>query len=134
MRRATVCAAAMAAALCGCGTPSPDLFEVRRTGEDRNANVTVVVNDGGSVSCNGVDHELDADRLLRAREVARELEPQAELNLELPKGPRSQLSYRVRLETGTVAFSDTSRGNPQSFLELAAFTKDVTERVCGLER
>jgi hypothetical protein len=134
MRRATVCAAAMAAALCGCGTPSPDLFEVRRTGEDRNANVTVVVNDGGSVSCNGVDHELDADRLLRAREVARELEPQAELNLELPKGPRSQLSYRVRLETGTVAFSDTSSGNPQSFLELAAFTKDVTERVCGLER
>ena len=129
-------AAAIAAAVlvAACGTPSPDLFEVKRTGADRNANVTMVVNDGGSVRCNGVSHELDADRLLRAREVARELEPQAELNLELPKGPRSQLSYRVRLEAGTVAFSDTSRGNPQSFLQLAAFTKDVTERVCGLER
>ena len=127
-----VLAAALAAA--GCGTPPADLFEVRRTGEGRNADVTVVVNDGGSVSCNGVEHDLDADRLLRAREVERELEPQAELNLELPKGPGAQLSYRVRLETGTVAFSDTSRGNPQSFLELAAFTKDVTERVCGLER
>ena len=123
-----------AAVLAGCGTPSPDLFEVRRTGADRNANVTVVVNDGGSVSCNGVSHSLDADRLLRAREVARELEPQAELNLELPKGPGSQLSYRVRLDTGTVAFTDTSRGNPKSFLQLAGFTKDVTERVCGLER
>jgi hypothetical protein len=126
--------AAAAAVLAGCGTPSPDLFEVRRTGADRNANVTMVVNDGGSVSCNGAEHELDSDRLLRAREVARELEPQAELNLELPKGAGAQLSYRVRLETGTVAFSDTSRGNPQSFLQLAAFTKDVTERVCGLER
>jgi hypothetical protein len=123
-----------AVVLAGCGTPSPDLFEVRRTGDDRNANVTLVVNDGGRVSCNGTSHPLDADRLLRAREVERDLEPQAELNLELPPGPGTQLSYRVRMEGGTVAFSDTSRGNPHSFLELAAFTKDVTERVCGLER
>ena len=125
---------AAAASTVGCGTPSPDLFEVRRSGADPNANVTVVVNDGGKVSCDGKSHALDADRLLRAREVARQLQPQAELNLELPRGPRSQLSYRVRLETGTVAFSDTSPGNPRSFLALAAFTKDVTERVCGLDR
>jgi hypothetical protein len=134
MRRAWVLGLVAAPVLAGCGTPSPDLFEVRRSGADRNANVTVVVNDGGSVTCNGASHDLDADRLLRAREVERELQPQAELNLELPKGPRAQLSYRVRLDAGTVAFSDTSRGNPQSFLQLAAFTKDVTERVCGLER
>ncbi len=134
MRRRGVVAALAVAAAAGCGTPSPDLFEVRRTGADPNANVTMVVNDGGSVTCNGAEHPLDSDRLLRAREVERELQPQAELNLELPRGPGSQLSYRVRLESGTIAFSDTSRGNPRSFLALAAFTKDVTERVCGLER
>jgi hypothetical protein len=127
-------AALVALALAGCGTPSPDLFEVRRSGADPNANVIVIVNDGGSVTCNGMRHDLSAERLLRAREVERDLQPQAELNLELPRGPRAQLSYRVRMETGTVAFSDTSRGNPPSFLRLAAFTKDVTERVCGLER
>jgi hypothetical protein len=127
-------AALVALALAGCGTPSPDLFEVRRSGSDANANVTVVVSDGGSVTCNGARHDLSAERLLRAREVERDLEPQAELNLELPRGPRAQLRYRVRTETGTVAFSDTSRGNPPSFLALAAFTKDLTERVCGLER
>jgi hypothetical protein len=125
---------AVALTVSGCGTPSPDLFEVRRSGGDANANVTVVVNDGGNVTCNGARHDLSAERLLRAREVERDLEPQAELNLELPPGPRAQLSYRVRMGTGTVAFSDTSRGNPRSFLRLAAFTKDVTERVCGLER
>jgi hypothetical protein len=38
------------------------------------------------------------------------------------------------MEAGTVAFADTSRNNPRSFLALAAFTKDVTEDVCGLER
>lgn len=118
----------------GCGSPSPDLFEVIRSGPDRNANVDMVVNDGGHVTCNGKKHELDADRLLRARAVLRAMEPQAELNLQLQRGPRSELSYRVRMEAGEVRFSDTSRGNPSSFFQVAAFTKDVTERVCGLER
>lgn len=136
MRRAAAIAvlAVLASAAAGCGTPSPDLFEVRRSGSDPNANVTVVISDGGSVTCNGRGHPLGADRLLRAREIARDIAPQAELNLELPAGPGSDLSYRVRTEAGRVAFSDTSAGNPRSFLALAAFTKDVTERVCGLER
>jgi hypothetical protein len=120
--------------LTGCGTASPDLFEVERSGEDRAANLTMVVNDGGQVTCNGREHPLDADRLLRARELRRELEEPAELGLELPPGPRANLSYRVRTEAGTVAFSDTSRGNPRAFNQLAAFTKDVAERVCGIVR
>jgi hypothetical protein len=130
--RPVVCAAALA--LAGCGTPSPDLFEVRRSGEDPNANVTLLVSDGGSVRCNGAEHSLDTERLLRARQVARDLAPQAELLVELPPGPRAQLSYRARLEAGTIAFSDTSRAIPRSFQALAAFTSDVTERVCGIER
>ena len=133
MRRA-LAALAAAVVLAGCGTPPPDLFEVRRSGEDPNANVTVVVNDGGSVSCNGKEHPLDAASLLRARQLLRDLAPQAELHLELPPGPRSQLAYKIRMEAGAVSFSDTSRGNPKSFLQAAAFTKDVTEDVCGLER
>lgn len=120
--------------LAGCGTPPPDLFEVTRSGADRNANVTVVVNDGGSVSCNGKSHPLDAPDLLRARQLLRDLEPQAQLHLALPPGPNSQLSYKARMEAGNLSFSDTSRGNPKSFLQLAAFTKDVTENVCGIER
>jgi hypothetical protein len=132
--RRALAALAAAAALAGCGTESPDLFEVRRSGPDRPANVTMVVSDGGSVTCNGKSHPLDADRLLRARELARSLAEQAELGLELPPGPRANLSYRVRLEHGTVAFSDTSRGAPRSFLQLAAFAKDVSERVCGIIR
>jgi hypothetical protein len=132
--RRALAALAAAAALAGCGTESPDLFEVRRSGPDRPANLTMLVSDGGKVTCNGESHPLDADRLLRARELARSLAQQAELGLELPPGPRANLSYRVRLEQGTIAFSDTSRGAPRSFLQLAAFTKDVSERVCGIIR
>jgi hypothetical protein len=127
-------AAVLLVALAGCGTASPDLFEVRRSGDDRAANLTLVVNDGGSVTCNGEEHPLDADRLLTARELARDLAEQAELGVELPPGPGAVLSYRVRMEAGTVSFSDTSRGNPPEFLRLAGFTQDVAERVCGIVR
>jgi len=127
-------AVAALAVLAGCGTPSPDLFEVTRTGADRNANVRLLVSDGGTVTCNGKEHPLDAKRLLAARQLARDLAPQAELGLELPSGRGTQLAYRVRLEEGTVAFGDHSRDVPASFNRVVAFTKDVTERVCGIMR
>ena len=94
----------------------------------------MVVSDGGSVTCNGVEHPLDGDRLLTARQLQRDLAPQAELHLALPPGPRPQLSYRAAMEQGTVAFSDTSARQPESFLRLAAFTKDVAERICHIIR
>jgi hypothetical protein len=122
------------ALLAGCGAQSPDLFLVERSGPDPAANLTMVVSDGGTVTCNGKEHELDADRLLRARAITRALAEPAELGLELPPGPGANLSYKVSLEAGHVAFSDTSKGNPQAFFELAAFTKDVSERVCGIVR
>ena len=120
--------------LAGCGTPPPDLFEVQRSGADRNANVRLLVSDGGTVRCNGAEHALDAGRLLTARQLLRDLEPQAELGIELPRGPGTNLSYRVSMEAGHVVFSDRSPGVPRTFQRVAAFTTDVTERVCGIER
>jgi hypothetical protein len=121
-------------AVTGCCAEAPDLFQVTRSGADRNANVKIVVSDAGSVRCNGSEHALTAKLLLRARELARNLGKQAELGLELPPGPGSELSYRVAMESGSIAFSDRSPGVPATFLRVAAFTKDVTERVCGIER
>ena len=118
----------------GCGSPPADLFVVKRSGPDPAANLTMRVTDGGTVFCNDKEHELDAEHLLQARQLARDLAKQAEVGLELPPGPDSNLSYKVELESGNVAFSDTSRGNPTSFLQLAAFTKDVTENICGIQR
>jgi hypothetical protein len=126
---------ALLALLAGCGAPSADLFEVVRTGKDRNANVRLLVSDDGTVRCNRRKAiPLGAERLLTARELARDLEKQAALGLELPREKGSILSYRVRLEAGTIAFADRSRGIPGSFNRLAAFTADVAERVCKLDR
>jgi hypothetical protein len=122
------------ALLAGCGGPAGDLFEVQRSGADRNANLTLVVSDDGFVTCDGTKKTLTPDLLLRARQLARDMSVQAELNLSLPKGPNAVLSYTARMAAGTISFSDTSRPLPQSFTELTVYTKDVAEKVCGITR
>jgi hypothetical protein len=132
MKRLLIAVACLLVA--GCGGPAGDLFEVTRTGTDRNANLTLVVSDDGYVTCNGHRHELPPKLLLRARQLARDLSVQAELNLALPAGQNSILAYRARMQAGTVSFSDTSRPLPASFTELTVYTKDVAEDVCGITR
>jgi hypothetical protein len=131
MKRLLIAAALL---LASCGGPAGDLFEVKRTGSDRNANLTLVVSDDGYVTCNGHQHELPPKLLLRARQLARDLSAQAELNLALPPGQGSILTYQARMVDGTVSFSDTSRPLPASFTALTVYTKDVAEDVCGITR
>ena len=92
------------------------------------------MSDGGSVRCDGKEHPLDAERLLTARQLLRDLEPQAELGIELPAGPGTQLSYRASMERRDDRLLRPLRGRANTFQRLAAFTTDVTERVCGIER
>jgi hypothetical protein len=127
-------AALLALVVAACGAAPPDLFEVKRSGEGRNARLDLVVNDGGSATCNGREHPLNGDLLLRAREIARDLGKPAELGLRLPPGSGTVLAYRVRVEQGSVAFSDSSPHQPRVFLALQQLTKDVAEDVCGLRR
>jgi len=134
VRRGAAALAALAL-LAGCGSPSADLFEVVRSGKDRNANVRLLVSDDGTVRCNKKKPvSMGAERLLTARELERDLEKQAALGLELPPEKGTILSYRVRLEPGTVSFSDRSRGLPKSFSRVMAFTSDVARNVCEVER
>lgn len=133
MRRVAVAVLALATA--ACGTPAPDLFEVTREGRDPNANVRLLVTDGGFVTCNNAKPKaIDGPRLLEARDIARELAKSAELAIDLPPGENATLRYRVRTEAGTVSFSDRSEGRPKAYDRLIAFTADVAENVCKIER
>ena len=134
-RAAAAALSAAALSIAGCGQPSPDLFAVTRSGEGPNDDVTLVVNDGGTVRCDGGSpRQLGGKRLLRARELSRELAAAAELQLQLPPGTRPTLFYRVQSEAGTVSFSDASRDRPAALNRLMAFVSDVAEDVCGIER
>jgi len=129
-----VCAAAFA----GCGSEgieSPDLFAIARSGRLPGARLGMVVNDGGTVRCNGGRAELlpSAD-LLDARELQRDLAPSSRRGLRLAPGPGSLLRYRVRSGNGTVVFSDTSPRQPRVFFRVAAFARKVAIGVCGLSR
>jgi hypothetical protein len=121
--------------LAGCGSAPADLFVVNRTGSGANARLTLLVQDDGYVVCNGGKaRAISSARLLDARQLARDLAPQAQLHVQLPPGKGSVLSYRVRLQAGTLSFSDTSRPLPGAFARLTAFTADVSESVCGIKR
>jgi hypothetical protein len=129
--------------LAGCagGTPSADLFVVTRTGSIPGARLTLLVNDGGFVRCNGgTEREISSKQLIDARALLRDLEGDKDedgpidKDLRLPPRPGSVLRYSVRAEDGTVAFADNSARQPAPFYEVQQFTRQIAKRVCGLPR
>ena len=150
VRSAAVLGTAVAAvALAACGTPSADLMVITRSGTIPGAKLTLRLQDGGEVTCNGrTGASMTSDQLIAARELVRELEGgdidrqndvtsdsgPLDRNLTLPPGPKAILRYRIRAEEGTVAFSDTSRGQPAAFFKAAALVRGIAKGACGLAR
>jgi hypothetical protein len=129
---ASLAAAAMIAA---CGQPGADLFVVQRSGQGPGAALTLRVADDGYVRCNGGPRRRMSDeQLLLAREIQRELDGDAKQRVSRAPGPGSVLSYSVRLEHGTVRFSDTSPGISSEERKTAAFTREIATGVCRLPR
>jgi len=136
---------AIAALAAGCaeGTPSPDLFVVHRTGSNPGAKLTMLVNDGGFVRCNGGPEQMiTSDQLIEARDIVRELNDDDRDETEglfktapsLPPRPNSQLSYVVRGEDGTARFADNSAKAPAAYLKLQALVRALAKGPCGLPR
>jgi len=127
--------AAVAVAFGGCGAAYPDLFVLHRTGSLPGARLTLLVNDGGTVQCNGgKEIQLPPRRLLDARRIAEDLAEDAADDLTLPAPPRSLLRFRIRTEEGTVAFSDVDAARRPELGEVVAFARSVAQDVCGLAR
>lgn len=145
LTRALALGAAPAAlvALAGCSGPLPaDLFLVQRTGSVPGARLTLRVTDDGGAYCNrGPRREITSAQLIQARALRRALDGQgsdhsglAQQHLRLPPGRVSTMSYRVRSEGGTVAFSDTSAHQPLAFYQLAELTRQIARGPCRLPR
>ena len=128
-------ALAVALALAGCGTPSPDLFEVKRSGEDRER-------ERRRRRQRRRQRELQrqaatrstADLLLRARQLAARPRAAGRAAPRAAAGPAApscatRCGWRPARSPSRTPRAATRR----SFLALAAFTKDVTEDVCGLD-
>jgi hypothetical protein len=124
-------AALLAASLAGCGLDvrAPDLFAVTRTGQGKP--LTMVVNFGGSVSCEGGPARMLPDKLLLvARDLAAALGPDAQRNLDLPSPPGSVYRFKVRLQAGTILFPDTAAANRPALARLEQFVLQA-QPSCG---
>jgi hypothetical protein len=124
---------ALALALAGCGesVELPDLFVVQRTGGG--ATLTLVVNEGGAVRCNGgPTRQLSDPQLVLARGLQEELERPSAKHLALAARPGSVFSYYLRDEKGTVRFADNSAGQPSALRHLAYLVLEIAQTVCHL--
>jgi hypothetical protein len=122
------------AAIAGCGlnVASPDLFVLHRTGQGKP--LTLLVNDGGTIRCNGgKSKSLSDPLLLDARDLAADLDTDAKNRLRFASAP-NVFSYQVTLQDGTIAFSDTAARN-RSHPELGRaelFAVQAAQGPCGL--
>jgi hypothetical protein len=132
--RAALPVVLIAAALAGCGTPGADLMVVSRSGSIPGADLEMRVVDDGQVICNGSTHDLTSDDLIDAREVVRDLAKPASEGANLAPGDPTILRFRITTEDGTVEFSDTSKGQPQSFYRAAQLIRTIAKGACGLPR
>lgn len=130
-----VAAAGLALAGAGCGASTPDLFLLTRGGSIPGARLTLLVNDGGTVRCDGgAPRELPDPQLLAARDVATSLAKDAQHDLVLPRPPGAILRFRVRSKDGTVTFSDVDAARRPELAKVVAFARTVAQDVCGLPR
>ncbi len=120
------------AALCGCGgVRAADLFVVTRSGSSPHAQLTLLVNEEGGVSCNGGRTlKLTDGELVKARAIQEEVQSQATQHLTLPPRPKSVYSYLLRDENGSVRFADNSAGEPTVLRELQLFVLTVAQQIC----
>jgi hypothetical protein len=136
---------AMLLSACG-GIKAPDLFIVKRTatgtasgtGTAARGTLTLVVNEEGGISCDGVASKgarklkLSDPQLVEARAIQEDIQEQASSHMTLAPGAKSVFSYYLRDENGWVRFADDSAGQPKVFHQLALFVLRAAQQVCGL--
>jgi hypothetical protein len=122
---------AIVVAGCGLDVQEPDLFLLTRTGQG--TTLTLLVNDSGTIRCNGGKARMiSSERLIQARDLADNLTPDAQANLDLPPRADSVFSYRIRMQPGTLHFSDRDTLHHPELAQAELFAAQAAQSVCGL--
>jgi hypothetical protein len=127
--------AAAVAAGCGLQVQAPDLFLLTRTGGGQQK-LTLLVNSGGTIRCNGSQaRPLPDNLLLQARTLTGALNRDARRHLHLAPVPGSVYSYRVKLQSGTITFPDTAARTHSELARLELLAVQILGGPChGLSR
>ena len=133
MRPAALIIALGTLLLCGCGIDitSADLFVLTRTGQGQT--LTMLVNDGGTIRCNGGHaRALSNALLLRARDIASSLDKDVKAHMKFPPKANTVFTYRVRLQDGTISFADTSAAGHNELAQAELFAVQAAQSACGI--
>jgi hypothetical protein len=134
MRLRAAVALILAALVTGCGfeVEEPDLFLVTRTGA-HGQKLSLLVNDGGTISCDGRKPKTLSDPLLlQARDLATNLNTDVSDKLRFPASARSVYSYTVKVQNGTMSFPDTAALSRKELSNLELFVVQAAANPCGL--
>lgn len=122
--------------LAGCGenVKGADLFLLtRRPSNHRHGpELALLVNDSGTISCNGGRPKPLADPLLlQARDLAASLDGEAGLRILSP--PNSVFHYYIVLPYGGVSFPDTAAAHHPLLAQVLQFELKASRQACGLK-
>lgn len=132
--RGSLAIGALLLASSGCGTPSPDLFVVERSGTVPGARLSLLVSDQTTRCNDGPVEELTSAQILEARDIRDELHLIQEGETKVPEAPPAQFfSFAVTTELGTLRYPDTAQ-RPEVLPRLSRFVRRVAIDTCGLER
>jgi hypothetical protein len=124
--------ACVAAAVAGClSVQAADLFLLTRTGGG--PKLTLLVNDSGTVRCDGGQPQPLPDRfLLQARDLANTLNTDATHHLNLPRTPNTVAMYTAKLQNGRISFPDTAARTHSELAQLELLAVQIAQGPCGL--
>jgi hypothetical protein len=133
MRRALAGAAlavAVAGLLAGCfDVQSPDLFVLTRTGQG--GKLTLLVNDGGTIRCDGAKAKPISDNaLITARDLSDNLVTDAQNHLTSPPAPGSIYYFTIKLQQGTISFPDRAAASRKVLAQAELFAAQAAQQEC----
>jgi hypothetical protein len=127
MRLLGLVALALALSACGFDVKSGDDFLLTRVGEG--SRLTLLVNDSGTIRCDGSKPiPISNSLLIAARDLVVNLDGDATKGLAIASTGTSVYGYTIRMQAGTVSFPDTAAG---AHHELAGAEEFVLRALAG---
>jgi hypothetical protein len=116
---------------CGFDVQSPDLFLLTRTGQG--SKLTLLVSDGGTISCNGAKPKPIPDSMLiSARDLADNLAGDGSAHLTIPARAGEVYYYRIKVQQGTVSFPDRSAAKRSELAQSELLAAQAAQQICHL--